>query len=202
MLKCSRFVQVFGALAGFAVVSSAAPVLWEGNGHYYEVVRTETAINWFDAQAGAASRSHLGGQGYLVTITSAAENQWLVDTFGDLLAGDRYGTWIGGYKIDRTLPANEGWTWVTGEEWSYTNWHAPEPSNSFGTEDGLQFKWTNTGAMVGQWNDADRFATYWESSYRADFLGYVVEYEAVPEPMPMTLLGVGALALLRRKKSA
>ena len=38
------------------------------------------------------------------------------------------------------------WKWVTGEEWTYSNWNDNEPNNS-GNEDGLHF-YSN-----GKWND-------------------------------------------------
>lgn len=204
MFKCSKVGMTLGSL--FVVSSAfAAPVMWEANGHYYDVIRTDQGLDWFASRDQAAASTFMGVNGYLATVTSAEETDFLVNTFGSLLAGDFYGTWIGAYQDPNAANYSEpggGWTWITGEEWSYENWHGPEPSNSRDGEDGLQFKWTNTGASVGQWNDSARDSTFWESSYRADFLGYVVEYEPVPEPATMTLLGVGALALLRRKKKS
>ena len=51
---------------------------------------------------------------------------------------DRY--WLGGFQ-DLTSPnysePSGGWTWVTGEPWSYTNWFPGEPNNTGGGEDYL-----------------------------------------------------------------
>src|SRR5262245_11951797 len=51
-----------------------------GNGHYYEVVDGYTTSA--DAQTAASSRRVADVQGYLATVTSAAENQFLVNSFG------------------------------------------------------------------------------------------------------------------------
>lgn len=46
-----------------------------GNGHWYRL--TSEALSWHEAEAEAVAAG-----GHLVTINDAAENQWLVATFG------------------------------------------------------------------------------------------------------------------------
>ena len=55
----------------------------------------------------------------------------------------RFGPWLGGYE------ASSGWSWVTGEPWTWSNWMPGEPNNvcPFG-EDRLHFI-----EYIDQWND-------------------------------------------------
>ncbi len=78
------------------------------------------------------------------------------------------------------------WNWVTGETWDYTNWYPGEPNNSGGLEHGLNFHPGET------WNDTQISGGY--------LLGYVVEFEASPVPVPAAawLFGSGLLFLFGR----
>jgi hypothetical protein len=130
-----------------------------GNGHFYKWV--PGTINWSSAKTGAED---LGG--YLATITSAQEKDWVL---GNLAIGSS-SAWLGG-----TDSAVEGtWAWVNGESWSYTNWNAGEP-NQVGEEDALMMYGNGT------WNDAP-------ITYTAANFGYVIEWDSDPNPPPAPVL--------------
>jgi hypothetical protein len=154
-------VLVLGLLINFMpLVAQADPVQWVSNGHWYVVVDAP-AINWLEANAVANAKQLNGLKGHLVTITSEAENRFLVDSFGEKLKE----RWIGGFQAEGAPEPNGGWTWVTGEIWQYTNWAAGEPNNFGGNENALIFV---GGAL---WNDKDASDNaHWIS-------GYVIEYE-------------------------
>lgn len=90
------------------------------NGHFYEYV--STLQSWTSAKSAAAAKSYYGRQGYLVTISSEAENSYL----NTLIARN---TWIGatdnavqinsafGYtKYSTQMLAEGNYHWVTGPE--------------------------------------------------------------------------------------
>ncbi len=90
------------------------------SGHYYEFVANQ--MTWANAKTNAGSMSYFGRQGYLVNITSEAENNYINTLIGS-------NSWIGatdnfaqinaavGYTKYANQSASEGqWHWVTGPE--------------------------------------------------------------------------------------
>jgi len=161
-----------------------------GNAHYYEYV-ADVAMPWTSARAAAELRSWGGHAGYLATITSPQENDFIATAFSEQWP---LGAWLGGWQDEGMAPA-DGWHWVTGEDWSYTNWSPGEP-NDYGGHDELFLDMLGTGPFPvggerGRWNDSqDEGPGSWTG-------GYVVEYP-VPEPLSIGLLMMGAAGLLRR----
>lgn len=153
-----------------ATIGSEDMVYYPGNGHVYEVITVDEGVNWFEADTLAQARTFNGAPGYLATITSQAENDYITGR----LSGDG---WFGASD-----DAAEGdWRWVSGPEsgdqfWSglsasnggqsvdgaFSNWAPSEPNDS-GSEDCAQFYGSGTG-----WNDLN---------CTSNALGsYVVEY--------------------------
>jgi hypothetical protein len=87
------------------------------NGRSY--LLTDTATDWQSAEAAALA---LGG--HLASLTSAAENTFLNQTFGP--SGE---LWIG-----LNLFSAGGWAWSSGESVTYQNWSGSEPNNGGGSE--------------------------------------------------------------------
>ncbi len=87
--------------------------------HWYQ--RFDNSMSWYAAKSFCERRA-----GYLATITSQAENNfvWINLAFQSPNAG---GTWLGA-----TNDKNGVYKWITGEQWSYVNWNAGtgEPNNS------------------------------------------------------------------------
>jgi PEP-CTERM motif/Lectin C-type domain len=187
-----------GGVLFFALCASpahAAPILWSDNGHYYDLI-TESRT-WAQALTRAGELTFdfdgAGGEpavaGYLVTITSANEQAFLNQHFGN----------SGLYWIAAGDGAVEGtWRWNAGPEngslLTYTNWKSGEPNNALGFFEEDQAVANYFGA--GLWNDWAGFAT----------AKFVVEYSpappvATPEPATLGLLaaGLAGVALWRRR---
>jgi len=198
-MERSKHLSSFLCLAGCAIVvlvvvstGFADPVYNPANGHYYELVDFGIQTSWFDAKAAAEASSYLGNAGYLATITSEQENQFLVDTLGGAAITNH---WLGGYQ-DTEDPAyvepDGGWKWITGEAWTYDHWLEGQPDNGWREEDHLMMVWETT---EGLWNDYGFDGQH--LPYPAT-VGSIVEY--VPEPASMLVLAGGALLTLRRKR--
>jgi len=143
-------------LTGVSLAANAAPVdgqifQFAGNGHFYAWI--DNRLSWPDANAAAGSystsfNSTLLEDWHLATITSQAENDFLVQTVLGLPASfvPPYGSdraWIG---LFNEHGANS-FEWVTGESTAYTNWETGEPNNPDGTV-GTLGRFTS-----GKWND-------------------------------------------------
>ncbi|MGD9731473.1 MAG: flagellin [Desulfamplus sp.] len=152
------------------------------NGHFYEFVTHPVLYGWIGSKNFADGSSIEGIQGYLVTITSAAEDSFILNNHNGR------SNWTGANDA-----AVEGeWRWVTGPEgledngqgllfWlgdrngypvngEYSRWSPSSPSNSNASglpEDILIFEWNGT------WNDGGEIGR--GSSYYS-----IIEYGGMP----------------------
>ena len=164
---------------------SAGPVQWTtaagGNGHWYEVVSAPGGISWNDAQADAHARG-----GYLATVTSAAENNFvfsLVDSqtywrfWPDYNANG--GPWLGGYQPAGSPEPGGGWIWEHDEgAFAFTNWHSGEPNN------GGSFPETESRLEFFEYGLTP--SSFWNDLPETPFchvgcpVAYVIEYDTAP----------------------
>jgi hypothetical protein len=169
-------------------------------GHCYELVTSEH-LTWLEAEAAAESRTFLGVQGHLATLTSDYESglarfevAWPI--FGLPYLGESC-CWVGGYQVEGSPEPDGGWQWVTGEPWDYTDWwqwrtegwgytdwDAGKPDDVTGDENYLMLCLDPAFLAIRDPNaifiivDPPAFMN-WEDSVDAP-APYLVEYEAPP----------------------
>lgn len=179
---------VANGVTGTASVSLSAYVEVPGyvfsatTGHFYEYVSAPD-IRWDAALADAAGRQFLGETGYLVSITSAAENELVTSR---IPGADN--VWIGARTVAGDAPRE--WQWAAGPEQGqvfdvcsnpdgtcdfaqrpgYSHWADSEPNNYDGGETVAVTNWQVDPELgnAGQWNDLAVDAP--------GAGGYVVEY--------------------------
>jgi hypothetical protein len=156
-------------------------------GHTYMYI--ETPLSWHDALVAAKGMTYQGLTGYLATITSQEENDfigtksgaqdiWIGATddqsfvnearaaagkdpinFDSQLTGDYY--WAAGPEIGTQFQV--GLITPTPVDAGYSNWNHDEPNNWSGIEGCAT---TNEGGQLGIWNDLDCTG---EHSYLVEF---------------------------------
>lgn len=153
---------------------SPTEVFFEDNGHLYQFI--SGGYTWSSAKTAAEGLSAYGSAGYLATITSSAENNFVYAR----ITGNG---WIGATDID----VERTWRWVTGPEAGthffqqvgfsggnavdelYNAWYSGEPNdynNGSPGEDCAHMY--SSGGQAGTWNDFPCSSS----------LGYVVEFGA------------------------
>lgn len=147
---------------------------WSDNGHWYEAVDNEGPICWTEARDAAEARG-----GYLVTITSQAENEFICSRIIDNLPPQdpevSKDLWLGGFQPPGTGEPDGGWEWVTGEGWNYTNWQDAQPDDAGGGEDYLTISDAEGAPGRCRWNDLPDCPGNPQNRHR-----YIVEYDAYP----------------------
>jgi hypothetical protein len=180
LLRTVNFSSTSNVIGNRTISFSVGNMISASNGHFYEFI--STGATWTTAKSNAAARTYLGLTGYLATVTSQTENDFLqqkLSADGWIGASDEY-TQINaatGASTYANQAASEGkWYWVTGPEkgtqfsngntnptqLTYMNWNTGEPNNSSGEHYGEIY----STSSVGKWNDLNGTGS----------LGYVVEY--------------------------
>jgi parallel beta-helix repeat protein/predicted outer membrane repeat protein len=127
------------------------PVQWTvaegGNGHWYAVIDGSDET-WFDHRDRAMA---MGGD--LACVANESENEFIHDV---QIGSGHCGGYVslGGLQVQGKDEPAGGWYWVSGEPWSYTNWHpGGEPNDSGGGEWAIVFH--SADGCLGKWNDVD-----------------------------------------------
>jgi len=164
-----RFSTTSSVLLARYITFSLGDMYSNANGHFYKVNATNQ--DWQSAKLGAQSSSYFGMQGYLATITSATENNFVKNIIPSTSA------WLGGSDefsaintvLGTALYPNQSasenkYYWVNGPEAGlqfsqnnfpsttspgmYANWMNGEPNNAGANEHYVQLQ-----TASGQWND-------------------------------------------------
>jgi hypothetical protein len=202
-----------GLMAGQALAIKALPFsIVEGpitnpaNGDQYEVIGSVAGggLDWLTAESDAEM---IGG--HLTTINDAAENAWIVTNLAKQVVGgvnlSDVPLWIG--YSDPTMDAGGGshagnFVWADGETPGFTNWDAGEPNDNGGVEFYAAINWglARSGEAAGTWNDTPEAGSAgFGGTSDGPYFG-IVEIAAAPEPASLGVLGLGAAALLAKRR--
>lgn len=146
------------SLANSAYATDSARLLWDTNGHYYQLFEG-APITWSNAKTACESIS-----AHLATITSETENGFILSKF---LAGrsDWYG--IGGTSTDTYK-----WSWITGEAWGFQPFDGKDgyPKHNAGQD------YVTISANHNQYGWSG-YSGQWFNVYASDTLtGYLCEW--------------------------
>jgi MFS family permease len=165
-----------------------------GNGHWYGIIATQ--LNWGQARDLATSINFLNQPGYLATITSQSENDYIYE---NLIFNANNPSYYDEYFLGGFL-GTSGWSWVTGEEFGYTNWSMYEPNDNPPSYE---------PQAIGMWgshqDDERRIPGRWNNEWPS-YTGYwsIIEWgnpgtaqppTAVPELSSLWLLSIGLCGL-------
>ena len=159
-------------------ICQAQPIVWNGNGHAYEFVLAD-GIDWPDARDAATTYEFQGFNGYLATVTSQEENDFIaaivqqakIDFNLEILRE----VWLGAEQLDPNGPPADTWAWVTAEPFDFTHWENGEPNDTGGDEHYLGMWGTDGSGPLGEWNDQG------EPWIATNIEGFIVEYDATDE---------------------
>lgn len=126
----------------------------DGHGYY----RSNKPYLWPVARDMARLIGGTGVNGHLVTLTSAAENNFIYNQ----VRNSGYAPWIGLFNTGR--PGR--FRWVSGEKLNYTNWAAGEPNNAGGNAANITEPYVRLIDSDGTWNDQ-----------RSDYAPFIAEFE-------------------------
>ncbi|WP_193755632.1 C-type lectin domain-containing protein [Psychromonas sp. psych-6C06] len=181
-IKNTLFVASSLLLVSQSVFASPMYVTWDeangGNGHHYAL--TELSSDWLNAE-----QQSIAEGGHLVAINSAAEQQFLNDTF--LSSGDILPFWIGLTDKD----AEGDFIWSNGDDVTFTNWKAGEPNN-YQNEDYAVMNWdfARGQGIKGTWNDVPlQGTTGFGGSSNGQYYGVIeISSASVPAPAGLALM--------------
>jgi len=179
------------AVAG-AAQADTARLVNPDNGHAYQ--RFDATLAW-----GSAVTACTGVGGYLATITSQTEQDWVwTNIMGGGASGIALAAWLGGSGLNADGEPEDWGNWVTGEDWDYENWDNLQPDT--GPQHGLTIgtfpngKWDNY-----QQGAALRYICEWAP----DYLDTAVIFRASRRPAgpvitPFPSFAISDYALLAR----
>ena len=224
ILPCALLCAASLSAATPAFAWMTEPARNPDNGHYYAFFNgadgdrlSRPAMPFATALSRAASMSHFGVPGHLATITSQAEQDFILQVFKEL-RNSQFTIFNENFWIAGSDAAVEGeWRWVAGPEagqlfwqgkadglaldyqsWlTRTNGSTREPNNSpsyFNRdgEDYLALIFQESERLPSYWNDVVGFEDNSRSSPRFG----LVEFSVIPEPSSAALIASAGLMLV------
>lgn len=172
-MKTIQLTIITAILASSAAFADSARIQNLDNKHYYQ--RFDKTLGWSDAKAVCSEKG-----GYLATVTSQIEEDFIWDNFGSTNT-QTDGIWLGASDQKQ-----EGlWTWVTGEKWNYTNWTSDAPDNAGSYGQHYLMLYTGTAWSSGTsslWGDMSSLNSYAGAGGNDEHnVSTLCEWDALPD---------------------
>ncbi|WP_422037132.1 caspase family protein [Roseibium sp.] len=109
-------------------------------GRLYVVLRNDNSSPSLKLTWEMASQLAQAAGGYLATVSSEAENDFIYTLFSKdpkfvrERQGNMHGPGFGLIQISRSTEPSGGWSWINGEDLTFTNWAQGQPNNENGEE--------------------------------------------------------------------
>ncbi len=131
-------VQALAAPASATLGASNLGEVKTFAGHRYQLV--SQVATWEQAKAKAEAMG-----GHLATVTSQAEHDWILATYGERITSPQTWFWLGGFA-----PVKDQWSLVTGESLDSVPWTPGHPKyrGSDGYPAAMGFQWCEKGNRI------------------------------------------------------
>ncbi|OUS26963.1 hypothetical protein A9Q99_17275 [Gammaproteobacteria bacterium 45_16_T64] len=213
----SKYLGIIDYLDGISIVviiitlslltasnANAVPQIFDGNAYEFVQVTNPFIGNnnhWSTASSSASASTHNGVNGHLATVTSQAENDFLLSLV--TLYNGFNGAWLGGNATGWLEGPEAGNTFA--QVGGYTNWNPVEPNNNGYMYMSIGTSTPNSGG-IGHGNWLDDSGVQGLPHANADpVIGFFIEYENsaifVSEPPIPALILLGLLGLWNRRRA-
>ncbi|WP_434055860.1 MAG: caspase family protein [Roseibium sp.] len=153
-------------------------------GRLYVVVRNDNSSPSLKMSWEMASQLAQAAGGYLATVSTSEENDFIYGLFSTdpkfvrERQGNVHGPGFGLIQITRSSEPFGGWSWINGEELSFTNWAPGQPNNENGEEHYGEYfaagRQTSGQSGPKYWNDVSVGA---QRGLYARISGFVFEFD-------------------------
>ena len=136
----SKITDYLAYIATLENPAMSQEILFSSNGHYYKAVPEN--VTWEVALANAEASSYRGLEGYLLTVTSAQENEFVWKQVVNPSDITGWGSFVGkqGYWLAASDRTSEGrWVWESGPEKGGLVATSNGPNNISSAIDGIDF---------------------------------------------------------------
>lgn len=150
--------------------------------HYDVFQLPDPGQGWEAAKDAAERQLHDGVGGHLAVPTSPGENDFIraiIEAYFSELEEPPLSVWLGGFQSEDAQEPAGDWSWVTGEDWNFTNWSEHGPNEFLGIEEDRLEMMVAPG-LAGVWNDASEYSDFTRG-------WYVVEWES-PQEVPVRFI--------------
>ncbi len=154
MLKIYIYLTIIISLSATITATSQTVSYGVFNERCYIAVSDSLGFDWNEANllsasygGGLAVINDLLENNFVAELTSEKSEYW-TESDGELL-----GAWIGGFQESGAAEPSEGWNWINGEDFDYTNWAPGKPDEFNNSNENRICYYGENEEPSAYWND-------------------------------------------------